>query len=66
MPSTSKQLERQTKKMPLKHSGLPGFTNAGRWDGILLKLNLSDGQIVATNQWGNAGIDGYGCTHRLN
>jgi len=39
---------------------LPGFTNAGRWDGILLKLNLSDGQIVATNQWGNAGIDGYG------
>lgn len=39
---------------------LPGFTNAGRWDGILLKLNLSDGQIVATNQWGNPGIDGYG------
>ena len=39
---------------------LPGFTNAGRWDGIILKLNLSDGQIVATNQWGNAGIDGYG------
>jgi Secretion system C-terminal sorting domain/Beta-propeller repeat len=40
---------------------LPGFTNAGKWDGILLKLNKSDGQIVATNQWGNAGIDGYGC-----
>ncbi len=40
---------------------LPGFTNAGRWDGILLKLNLSDGQIVAMNQWGNPGIDGYGC-----
>jgi hypothetical protein len=39
---------------------LPGFTNAGRWDGILLKLNLSTGQIVATNQWGNPGIDGYG------
>jgi hypothetical protein len=39
---------------------LVGFTNAGRWDGILLKLNLSDGQIVATNQWGNPGIDGYG------
>jgi hypothetical protein len=39
---------------------LPGFTNAGRWDGIILKLNLSDGQIVATNQWGNPGIDGYG------
>lgn len=39
---------------------LPGFTNAGRWDGILLKLNLSNGQIVATNQWGNPGIDGYG------
>ncbi len=40
---------------------LPGFTNAGRWDGILLKLNLSDGKIVAMNQWGNPGIDGYGC-----
>ena len=39
---------------------LAGFTNAGRWDGIILKLNLSDGQIVATNQWGNPGIDGYG------
>ncbi len=39
---------------------LPGFTNAGKWDGILLKLNLSDGAIVAMNQWGNAGIDGYG------
>lgn len=39
---------------------LPGFTNAGKWDGIILKLNLSDGQIVAMNQWGNAGIDGYG------
>ncbi|MGL5889394.1 MAG: SBBP repeat-containing protein, partial [Bacteroidia bacterium] len=39
---------------------LPGFTNAGKWDGILLKLNLSDGQIVASDQWGNQGIDGYG------
>ena len=39
---------------------LPGFTNAGRWDGIILKLDLSNGQIVASDQWGNAGIDGYG------
>ncbi len=39
---------------------LPGFTNAGRWDGILLKLRLSDGAIAATDQWGNPGIDGYG------
>lgn len=39
---------------------LPGFTNAGRWDGILLKLRLADGVIVAMDQWGNAGIDGYG------
>jgi hypothetical protein len=39
---------------------LPGFTNAGRWDGIILKLRLDTGEIVATNQWGNAGIDGYG------
>ena len=39
---------------------LPGFSNAGKWDGILLKLDLSNGQIVAMNQWGNQGIDGYG------
>lgn len=39
---------------------LPSFTNAGRWDGIILKLDLSNGQIVASDQWGNAGIDGYG------
>lgn len=39
---------------------LPGFTNAGRWDGIILKLDLANGQIVASDQWGNAGIDGYG------
>jgi hypothetical protein len=39
---------------------LPGFTNEGRWDGIILKLRLDTGEIVATDQWGNAGIDGYG------
>jgi pimeloyl-ACP methyl ester carboxylesterase len=39
---------------------LPGFTNAGRWDGILLKLRLDNGSIVAMNQWGNQAIDGYG------
>ncbi len=39
---------------------LPGFTNAGRWDGFLLKLQLRDGAIVAMNHWGNPGIDGYG------
>ena len=39
---------------------IPGFSNAGRWDGVLLKLRLIDGAIVAQNQWGNPGIDGYG------
>lgn len=39
---------------------LPGFSNAGRWDGFLIKLDLATGDIVATNQWGNPGIDGYG------
>ncbi len=39
---------------------LPGFTNAGKWDGILLKISLNNGEIVAMNQWGNPGIDGYG------
>jgi hypothetical protein len=40
---------------------LPGFTNAGKWDGIILKLDKNTGALVASNQWGNAGIDGYGC-----
>ncbi|XBQ15235.1 MAG: hypothetical protein ABL308_09725 [Oceanicaulis sp.] len=39
---------------------LDGFTNAGRWDGILLKLRLDTGEIVATDQFGNEGLDGYG------
>jgi hypothetical protein len=39
---------------------LPGATNAGRWDGIILKIRLSDGVLVASSQWGNAGLDGYG------
>ncbi len=39
---------------------LQGFRSGGRWDGILLKLNLQTGQIVNTNQFGNAGLDGYG------
>jgi haloalkane dehalogenase len=39
---------------------LPGFSNAGRWDGILIKYRLSDGVIVATDQFGNEGLDGYG------
>jgi hypothetical protein len=40
---------------------LPGFTNAGKWDGIILKLNKTTGALEASNQWGNEGIDGYGC-----
>ncbi len=39
---------------------LPGFTNAGRWDGFLLKIDINTGILIATNQWGNGGIDGYG------
>ena len=39
---------------------LPGFTNAGRWDAFLLKLDLATGEIVASDQWGNANLDGYG------
>jgi hypothetical protein len=39
---------------------LPGFTNAGRWDAIILKLRLSTGALVASHQFGNAGLDGYG------
>jgi hypothetical protein len=39
---------------------LPGFRNAGRWDGILLKYRLRDGELVATDQFGNEGLDGYG------
>lgn len=39
---------------------LPGFTNAGVWDGIILKLRLDDGAVIDIDQWGNSGIDGYG------
>ncbi len=39
---------------------LPGFTNTGRWDGFLLKINKETGTLVASDQWGNSGIDGYG------
>ena len=39
---------------------LPGFTNQGRWDAILLKLDLATGAVVAADQYGQAGIDGYG------
>ncbi|MBH5321865.1 hypothetical protein [Aurantiacibacter sediminis] len=39
---------------------LPGFTSGGAWDGIILKLRLSDGALIATNQFGNRGLDGYG------
>jgi hypothetical protein len=39
---------------------LSGFESGGVWDGIILKLRLDTGEIVATDQWGNSGIDGYG------
>lgn len=39
---------------------LDGFTNAGRWDAILLKLDRDTGEIVATDQFGNPSLDGYG------
>ncbi|MGL5839856.1 MAG: hypothetical protein ACRCY3_15290 [Sphingorhabdus sp.] len=39
---------------------IPGGTSAGRWDGIIIKIRLSDGVQVASNQWGNSGLDGYG------
>jgi hypothetical protein len=39
---------------------LPGFTNKGRWDGIILKIRLDTGELVASSQWGNPSIDGYG------
>ena len=42
------------------HGALPGFTSAGAWDGILLKLRLTDGTLVASNQFGNRGLEGYG------
>ena len=39
---------------------LPGFENAGRWDAVILKLDLADGSLAASDQWGNPGLDGYG------
>ncbi|WP_019037950.1 SBBP repeat-containing protein [Psychroflexus tropicus] len=39
---------------------IPSASNAGRWDGIILKIDINTGELVASNQWGNPGIDGYG------
>ncbi len=39
---------------------VPGFTSAGRWDGIILKIRLADGTLATSHQWGNEGLDGYG------
>lgn len=39
---------------------LPGQRNAGRYDGIILKYRLDDGGLVASHQFGNEGLDGYG------
>jgi hypothetical protein len=41
-------------------SALPGFANAGRWDGIIVKIRTSDGSIAAMTQFGNEGLDGFG------
>jgi hypothetical protein len=41
-------------------SAVPGFSSAGRWDAIILKLRLSDGALIGSSQWGNGGLDGYG------
>jgi hypothetical protein len=39
---------------------LPGFQSKGVWDAIIVKMRLDNGQIVATQQWGESGIDGFG------
>lgn len=39
---------------------IPGFQNAGRWDGIILKLDLDDGRVVVSDQFGTRNLDGYG------
>lgn len=42
------------------HGALPGFASGGSWDGFIIKLRLADGAQVATNQFGDRGLDGYG------
>jgi hypothetical protein len=39
---------------------LPGFQSAGRWDAVLLKLDLATGALVDSDQYGTAALDGYG------
>ncbi|OAV46253.1 hypothetical protein A3850_018530 [Lewinella sp. 4G2] len=39
---------------------LPGFTNAGRWDGIILKIDNQTGEVVDWTQFGTSVIDGFG------
>lgn len=39
---------------------LPTYQNEGLWDAVLLKLDALTGAVLATDQYGSAGIDGYG------
>lgn len=39
---------------------LPGFTNAGRWDGIIVKIDNATGAVVDWTQYGTSVIDGFG------
>jgi Secretion system C-terminal sorting domain/Beta-propeller repeat len=42
------------------YGSLPGFQNQGKWDGIILKLDIISGTIVDTEQFGTSVIDGFG------
>ena len=39
---------------------LPGFQNQGRWDGVILKIDINTGELVASEQFGTSVIDGFG------
>ncbi len=42
------------------YGNLAGFQNQGKWDGILLKLDLNTGTLVDWEQFGTSAIDGFG------
>jgi Secretion system C-terminal sorting domain/Beta-propeller repeat len=42
------------------YGSLPGFQNKGKWDGVILKIDINNGTIVNIEQFGTSVIDGFG------
>ena len=42
------------------YGSLPGFTNAGRWDAVIIKIDNATGAVTDWTQFGTSVIDGFG------